>query len=279
MEAPPILTDRLALSRNRARSKALDPSAMFLHHHAADEVKQRLQLVNRTFTSPAVVTGFSELWADITPNLKIVADTDTLDLIPKSHDLVVHGMALHWANDPVGQLVQARRALYPDGLFLGILFGGETLKELRTCLGEAEAEITGGLSPRIAPMGEIRQLGSLLQRAGFALPVADSVTYSTSYETAYHLMRDLRAMGETNALAQRNRQPMRRAILELAAERYSLKTGTDGRISATFELIILTGWAPDPSQPKPLRPGSANSRLADALDTKEHKLGQPPKTN
>jgi hypothetical protein len=173
----------------------------------------------------------------------------------------------------VGQLVQCRRALQPDGLFMGLMFGGQTLHELRACLAEAEAEVTGGLSPRVLPMGEIRDLGALLQRAGFALPVADSFTKTVLYRDAFHLMADLRAMGEGNALMARLRRPTRRAVLARAAALYQDRfAGADGRIPATFEIIALTGWAPHDSQQKPLRPGSATARLAEALHAAERPL-------
>jgi SAM-dependent methyltransferase len=202
-----------------------------------------------------------------------VADEETLTLQQGAHDLVVHAMALHWANDPVGQLIQSRRALRPDGLFLGVLFGGQTLHELRSALATAEAEVTGGLSPRVAPMAEIRDLGALLQRAGFALPVADSLPLTVTYESPLHLMRDLRAMGEGNALGGRIRHLTKASLLRRAAEIYQEHHAQpDGRIVATFELIFLAGWAPDDSQPKPLRPGSAVARLADALGAQETKL-------
>lgn len=260
----PTLTDRAALTRHRARAKA---DALFLHEEVRAEVQERLAEVNRTFTAPAVVTGFPDLWRDWP---LVVPDADVLPLQPGAQDLVIHALSLHWANDPVGQLVQARHALRPDGLFMGFLFGGQTLHELRACLAQAEAEVTGGLSPRILPMGEIRDLGGLLQRAGFALPVADSFTKTVHYRDALHLMQDLRAMGEGNALADRLRRPTRRAVIARAAmlyaETYALP---DGRIPATFEVICLTGWAPDASQQKPLRPGSAAQRLADALKTRE----------
>ncbi|MEE9388233.1 MAG: SAM-dependent methyltransferase [Paracoccaceae bacterium] len=275
MTLPPDLTDRSALLRNRARAMAAP--AMFLQHEAVDEVKQRLEMVNRTFTSPAIVSGFPNYWADVIPGAHMCDDNDVLDLTPQAHDLVVHAMAMHWANDPVGQLVQARRALKPDGLFLGVMFGGQTLSELRLALAEAETAVTGGLSPRVAPMGEIRDLGALLQRAGFALPVADALTLSVSYATLPDLMRDLRAMGEANALAARNRRPLRRAVLEQTGEIYRRTFGVKGRLPATFELIVLTGWAPSDDQPQPLRPGSANTRLADALNTQELPLGEPGK--
>lgn len=260
---PPLLSDRPALARNRARATAL-----FLQEMARDEVQERLTEVNRTFTKPVVVTGFPQLW----PDFPCVEDAETLALEPRAHDLVIHALALHWANDPVGQLVQCRLAMQPDGWFIGLTFGGQTLQELRACLAEAEAEVTGGLSPRVLPMGEIRDLGALMQRAGFGLPVADAFTTTVRYRDAWALMRDLRAMGEGNALAARLRHPTRRAVLERAAEKYQALQGPDGRIPATFEIIVLTGWAPHESQQKPLRPGSAQARLADVLKSAELKL-------
>lgn len=262
------LTDRAALIR--ARHRARRTPADFLQEDAADDVQERLSAVNRTFTSPAVVTGHPEVWANVFPGAKIVEDADLLDLEPEGHDLVIHGLSMHWANDPVGQLVQCRRALQPDGLFIGVLFGGQTLAELRAALAEAEIALTGGLSPRILPMGEIRDLGALLQRAGFALPVADSVVRTVSYGTLPRLLRDLRDMGEGNALAARNRRFAPRRLFAEAERIYRDAFATDdGRLPATFELIGLTGWAPHPDQQQPLRPGSAMARLADALKTEE----------
>lgn len=264
------MTDVHALHSRRQRATE---DALFLHRAAADEIEDRLKTVNMPFTAPAIVTGFAKSWSDVVPNALMIADRETLDIGQAQHDLVVHAMCLHWANDPVGQLIQCRRALKPDGLFLSASFGGQTLHELRACLGQAEVEITGGLSPRIAPMGELRDLGGLLQRAGFALPVADAVPLTVSYADIWALMRDLRAMGETNALHSRLRQPTRRAVFDRAATLYRDNFATDeGRITATFELIFLTGWAPADHQPKPLRPGSAQQRLADALGTAETKL-------
>jgi SAM-dependent methyltransferase len=205
-----------------------------------------------------------------------VPDTETLDLAEGAHDLVVHALALHWADDPVGQLVQCRRALKPDGLFLGATIGGETLAPLRAALAQAETEIAGGLSPRVVPMGEIRDFGGLLQRAGFALPVADAQAFRASYANAFHLMVDLRAMGETNVLAARHRAVPPRRLFPRAAQLYSEAAGQeDGRVGATFEVIFLTGWAPGPDQPQPLRPGSATQRLADALGAEETPLPGP----
>jgi SAM-dependent methyltransferase len=270
MENSPTLTDHRALTRNRNRAL---PEALFLHDLVADEISERLKEVNRTFTKVAIVTGQPAFWQAKFPGAVVVEDAETLDLDQGAFDLVLHMMALHWANDPVGQLVQCRRALQPDGLLLASCLGGQTLHELRSALAEAEAVVAGGLSPRIAPMGEIRDLGALLQRAGFALPVADGTPLTVSYANAFHVMHDLRKMGENNALAHRPRGFTMRNILTEAATLYAEHfSNADGRVDATFEIITLTGWAPDDAQPKPLRPGSATARLADALGTKETPL-------
>ncbi|MCB2115854.1 MAG: methyltransferase domain-containing protein [Rhodobacteraceae bacterium] len=273
MTLPPQLTDRTALSRNRARAER-QGAELFLHEEAAAEIEERLSEVNKRFTAPAVVTGFPAPWQTILPGARIVEDRETLALDEGAHDLVIHALALHWANDPVGQLVQCRRALKPDGLFLGVFFGGRSLAELRAVLAETESRLTGGLSPRVLPMGEIRDLGALLQRAGFALPVADAVRKTVTYATLFHLVADLRAMGEGNALTARSRRQAPRALFPEAARLYAESYPSEGgRIAATVEMIFLTGWAPDESQQKPLRPGSAASRLADALGTRERPLG------
>ncbi|MDA7423438.1 methyltransferase domain-containing protein [Thalassococcus lentus] len=271
MSSAPELIDRQALAAHRAR--AAKSPALFLHEAARDEIQDRLSMVNRGFKSVAIVSPFAQIWHGMFDHAHIVSDDDVLDLQENSHDLVIHAMCLHWANDPVGQLIQCKRALRPDGLLLVACLGGQTLHELRSVLGQAEIETLGGLSPRVLPMAEIRDLGALLQRAGLALPVADSWPLKASYESALHLMRDLRAMGETNALAQRLRRTAPRSVMMRAASLYAQEFGSDdGRVSATFEIITLTGWAPDESQPKPLRPGSASARLADALNTNETPL-------
>ncbi|MDQ7775911.1 methyltransferase domain-containing protein [Paracoccus aminovorans] len=263
----PSLTDRAALDRNRTRAEALG-LVDFLHRITADEIQDRLSEVNRRFTAPAVVTGHADFWRAVLPEARIVADTPVLDLAPGAHDLVIHAMALHWAEDPVGQIAQSARALRPDGLFVAACPGGRSLHELREALTRAEAEVAGGLSPRVLPMAEIRDLGGLLSRAGLALPVADQITQTVSYRSLFHLARDLRAMGEGNALAGRLRRPTRRDVLLRAAQIYA-ETHPDPqdatRIRATFELVFLTGWAPDASQQQPLRPGSAKVPLAEAL--------------
>lgn len=264
----PSLVDRSALSLRRARAR-LD-KAGFLHDEAIFEIQERLVDVNRRFTSPAIVTGFPEYWRSLFPQARIVEDAETLDLAPQAHDLVIHAMSLHWSDDPVGQLVQARRALKPDGLFLAVSLGGETLQELRAALGQAEVEISGGLSPRVAPMGELRDMGGLIQRAGLSLPVADAVKKTVTYLSMFHLMHDLRDMGETNVLNTRHRAIPPRSLFARAAELYAENfPAEEKRIQSSFELVFLSGWAPHESQQKPLRPGSAGTRLADALNTTE----------
>jgi SAM-dependent methyltransferase len=265
------LTDRTALQRNRQRASR-NP-ALFLHETAIDEVKDRLSFVNKSFTDTSIVTGLPNPWQHAFPDAQMVEDAETLNLEPDSRDLILHAMSLHWADDPVGQLIQCRRALRPDGLFIAVFFGGQTLHQLRAVLAQAESDLRGGLSPRVLPMGDIRDLGALLQRAGFALPVADTLPLDVSYENLFALMRDLRAMGEANALDARPRNFTRRDVLLRAMELYAETFGTpDDRIPATFELITLTGWAPSSDQPQPLRPGSATTRLADALGTSETPL-------
>jgi SAM-dependent methyltransferase len=272
MTQPPPLTDREALARHRSRARRLagHDAAMFLHRFVLSDIHERLIEVNRTFTSPAVVTGFPPIWQKLVQNARFVPDDELLELEPGAHDLVIHAMGLHWANDPLGQLLQCRRALRPDGLFIAVLPGGRSLHELRASLAEAESRITGGLSPRVLPMGEIRDLGALMQRADFALPGADSLVQTVSYESFPALLTDLRASGETNALSGRHRLFLRRSVLAEAATLYARSFATpDGRLRATAELVFLTGWAPHDSQQKPLRPGSAQQRLADALGAAE----------
>ncbi len=272
-DSPPRLFDPDILALRRAR--AARTPADFLHEEAARDTAERISEVNRRFLRPAVIGPRPGIWTRALrdaglPEPVVAADEEVLPLAEGAHDLVVHGLALHWANDPVGQLVQCRRALAPDGLMIAALFGGSTLAELRAALAEAEAAVTGGISPRVAPMAEVRDAGSLLGRAGFAMPVADSTRLDVGYETAFHLMRDLRAMGETNAMVERLRRPTRREVFTRAAAIYAEEFArSDGRLRATFEIVVLTGWAPAPGQPQPLRPGSAQQRLADALGSVE----------
>lgn len=270
----PKIADRAALQRNRTRAIASGRDAFFLHDLAIDEVKERLELVNRRFTKMAIVTGFPSIWAPHFPNAFVVSDTELLELPTDAFDLVVHAMSLHWADDPIGQIVQCKRALQPDGLFMGCLFGGQTLNELRAALAESEVQFRSGMAPRVAPMAEIRDLGSLLQRAGLGLPVADSLVQRVTYENIRSLMHDLRNMGEGNALNSRSKIGLSREILARANEIYSdnFKVTKD-RIAATFEIIFLSGWSPHPDQQQPMRPGSASHSLAAVLDELKSKPG------
>ena len=269
-ETPRRLIDARALHLHRARARRTglaDP----LHRIARDEVQDRLAEINRRFTRIGIVTPWPEIWRDAFPEAHLTADSELLDL-PGDLDLVIHAMGLHWAEDPVGQIVQSARALRPDGLFLAVMLGGDTLTELRDVLTRAEIDATGGLSPRFLPMGEIRDLGGLPGRAGLALPVADHLALPASYRDLFHLCADLRAMGETNALTDRLRIPSRRDIFARAAADYAARhpdPADPARIIATFDMIFLTGWAPDPGQPKPLKPGSAKVPLAEALNPRK----------
>lgn len=196
----------------------------------------------------------------------VQADPEALPFESGQFDLIVSPLVLHWVNDLPGALVQIRRALKPDGLFLGALFGAGTLAELRDVLSEAEAEITGGLSPRLSPLPGLRDMASLLQRAGFALPVADRDTVTVRYRSAAKLFEDLKGMGERAAFARGVSRPLPRRVLFRAMELYQERYAEpDGRLRATFEIVHLSGWAPGPGQPQPLRPGSAKASLADAV--------------
>ena len=271
--------------------RASKAPAAFLLDRVALDFAERLSFVSRPFPraldlgTPGAqiaealqrperfVVRAAPLAESATHALSIVADEEALPFASESFDLVVSGLSLQWANDLPGALVQIRRALAPDGLFLAALVGGQSLTELRTALTSAEAELTGGASPRVAPFADVRDLGGLLQRAGFALPVTDSEPIIVRYASMFALMRDLRGMGATNALTERSRVPLRRAVLLRAAEIYAERfTDADGRVRATFDIVWLSGWAPHESQQKPLAPGSARMRLADALNVSERRL-------
>lgn len=284
----------LATRRDRADRCGFDAGGDFIHREVAELISDRLAEVTREFSDALIIGSGGGMhaksiagrvpavrqieWSGARARqagIDAVPFSDTLPVEPESHDLIISALELHWANDPVGQLIQMRRALRPDGLLVAAMFGGLTLIELRDSLSRAEVEITGGLSPRIAPMAEIRDLGGLLQRTGFAMPVADSERLHVTYPDAAALMRDLRSMGETNILTDRRRVGLTRSILARTSEIYAKEYPADGdRIRATFEIIFLTGWAPAPDQPVALRPGSAKIRLADALEVPEHTLGE-----
>ncbi|HMA16238.1 MAG: methyltransferase domain-containing protein [Bacteroidota bacterium] len=207
----------------------------------------------------------------------VAADAEALPFADRSFDLVLSVLDLHWVNDLPGALLQIARALKPDGLLLAAMVGGESLTELREALLRAELEVEGGVSPRVSPLADLRDLGGLLQRAGFALPVADLDSLTVTYPSPLALMRDLRGMGESGADRNRRRGLTRRETLLRAAALYQQAHGDAvGRIPARFDILYLTGWAPHASQPSPLRPGSARARLAEALDSREQPTGEKP---
>lgn len=261
----------------------------FLLQRAVEDLEERLAAVLRRFAvaadlgtplpvaAPVLLAKADSLlrMAEVPSGAAdLVGDLERLPLAPACLDLAASLLALHGVNDLPGALIQIRRALRPDGLFIGCLLGGRTLQELRQVLLEAEAETTGGVSPRIAPFADLRDLGSLLQRAGFALPVVDSEVVTVRYRDVFGLLRDLRAMGWGNALMARRRAGMRRDTLLRAAGLYAERfADADGRLRATFEIVWLSGWAPHESQQKPLRPGSAKARLAEALGVPEISAG------
>jgi SAM-dependent methyltransferase len=294
MAENPMIFDRALLRRRRRRAAALGP-ATFLLDRVAGDLAERLATVLRRFAlavdlgtpGEAVRNALTRLEsvgrivaADVMLDaargeIIVAADEEALPFGDATLDLVVSALALQFVNDLPGVLVQIRRALKPDGLFLAALLGGETLTELRQSFAEAESDIEGGVSPRVAPFADLRDLGALLQRAGFALPVTDVDRVTVRYDAVFGLMHDLRRMGATNALLARRRTPLKRATLQRMAEIYAQRfADDDGRLRATFEIIWLSGWAPHPDQQQPLKPGSAKARLADALGTREISTGE-----
>ncbi len=290
--APPRVFDR-ALVRRRLERACRGKPAAFLLERATEDLGERLDAVTRRFEDaldlgapgPLVARmlrarGVARVTVGAPIASAIVAggaragevvDEEALPYAPESFDLVVSALALQYVNDLPGALAQIRRVLKPDGLFLGCLVGGRSLNELRAAMTEAELELRGGASPRVAPFADVRDMGGLLQRAGFALPVADVDTLTLRYDHLLGLARDLRAMGATNALAARDRRPLTRAIVARAAAIYAERfSDPDGRVRATIDIIHVSGWAPHDSQPKPLRPGTAQRRLSDALGVVEH---------
>jgi SAM-dependent methyltransferase len=295
--AAPLVFDRF-LVRRRLERAVRSGYADFLLRRAIDDLDDRLGTVLRRFplaldvgTPTAALaewlaaSGRVDEVVRLAPaeeeraRMTVLGDVEALPFAPERFDLIVSLLALHSVNDLPGALIQIRRALKPDGLFLGALLGGATLHELRHAFTQAEAELEGGVSPRIAPFADVSDLGGLLQRAGFALPVADIEPVMVRYGDPLGLLRDLRAMGLTNALVARRKLPLRRATLLRALEIYAARfADADGRVRATFDIAWLSGWAPHESQQKPLAPGSAQVRLADALGVEEHKAGKAPRT-
>ncbi len=274
--AAPMLFDRALLRVRQSRASKLDP-AMFLLDRVADDMAERLQAVVRKFDHGADIGTVGETVRNaLTGRVGALAhvdlpdiESDGLALAPGSLDLVISALALQFVNDLPGVLAQIRRALKPDGLLLAAMIGGDTLTELRQSFAAAEAECEGGVSPRVAPFADLRDIGGLLQRAGFALPVTDVDRVVVRYDSAFALMQDLRRMGATNILFERRRTPTRRATLLRMAQIYSERfADPDGRIRATYDVIWLSGWAPHESQQKPLKPGSAKASLEEAVRRK-----------
>jgi SAM-dependent methyltransferase len=298
--APPILFDRALHRRRLDRAAARYAEADFLKARAAGDAVERLESIMRSFPvavdlgartgvfakllaqSPARERVGRLIEADLSAAMLgqrggVQLDEERLPFADESLDLVVSTLSLHWTNDLPGALVQIRRALKPDGLFIGALLGGTTLMELRQALLQAEAELSDGAGLRVSPFADVLDGAALLQRAGFALPVADLDRVTVRYGHALELIRDLRAMGETNVLADRSRRPLSRQVLARACDIYEETFAQpDGRLPATFDIITLTGWAPHPDQQQALRPGSAKMRLADALHVREQPAGDAP---
>jgi SAM-dependent methyltransferase len=286
MSSGPTIFDRKLLRMRQRRARALGPET-FLIERVADELGERLSSVLRQFEravdlgtpTDAVrrVLAASRKVAMIIGADSVATDEEALPFAEGSLDLVVSALSLQFVNDLPGTLIQIRRALKPDGLLLAALIGGDSLIELREAFAAAESEIEGGVSPRVAPFADVRELGALLQRAGFALPVVDADRLTVRYATVIALMRDLRRMGATNILSERRRAPLRRATLHRMMEIYVKRfADADGRLRATFEIAWLSGWAPHHSQQRPLKPGSATQRLADALGSQEISAGEKP---
>ena len=292
MAADHDIFDRALLVRRRNRVAAGAQSHEFLLARVADDLIERLGAVQRRFPVAVDLGAYHGLLGrrlrhvpgitmvvDVEPSWRLLeqcegsrvqANEEALPFRDQSLDLVTSGLALHLVNDLPGAFVQIRRALKPDGLFLAALLGGSTLSELRNALLAAEEELEGGASPRVAPFADVQDLGALLQRAGFALPVVDADTVTVTYPDALALMRELRAMGAANALKARRQGPLRRATLVRALALYQERFGApNGRVRATFEIITLTAWAPHESQQQPLQPGTAKVRLAQVLGTVE----------
>lgn len=277
--------DETLVMERRKRAFAKDPDGHFLMLRACEDLTERLQSVSRNFKAPVTLfcggnhaaQAIRSVHLETRPlMLEAIAtfggdaiatgQISNFGLNPSSYDLAVSLLAMQSVNDLTGFLIQSRLCLKPDGLFLGCLFGTGTLHELRTVLLETEAELYGGASPRVAPLADVRDMGGLLQRAGFALPVADHETHTVRYANMFALLKDLRAMGITNSLQARSRNPLSKAFWAKAAEIYAAKfADADGRICATFSIIWLSGWAPSEFQPKPLKPGSATVSLKDVL--------------
>lgn len=294
----PLIFDRRLLARRRARAATGFAAYSFLKQAAAKDIVLRLSAINRTFgrvldlgshdgllgralrADPSTADRVGDIIsADLSAGflsgpLAVACDEEALPFADASFDLVVSALSLHWVNDLPGCLIQIRRALRPDGLFIGVALGGRTLTELRQCLLAAEEEARGGASNRVSPFMDVIDAAGLVQRAGFAMPVGDGDTLTVRYADPLRLLADLKAMGETAAFASRDTPPLTRAVLRRTVEIYRDRfSDSDGRVRATFDFIAMSGWGPSPDQPKAKRPGSATVRLADALGVREIPAG------
>jgi len=300
MSVPDLFDRKLVTMRRDRAACGEDVGQDFVLVRVMEDLAERLAFINRTFADVAIVGAHhgvpGRILRQALPSARVVeldasqamlgrcdgptvlADEESLPLAEQSVDCIIAPLTLQFVNDLPGALWQIQHALKPDGLFLGAMTGGATLQELRQAMLEAEGALRDGVSPRVAPVVDVREVGGLLQRAGFALPVTDSDAFVVTYDTPLDLMRELKAMGASNALAARSRTPMTRGLLMAAAQAYAhiAPSEATGRIQATFEVITLTGWAPHPDQPRPLKPGSATHRLADALGTQERATGDKP---
>jgi malonyl-ACP O-methyltransferase BioC len=294
MVEPMIVFNRRTIRKHRARAAANLEKHDFLFKETSERLCDRLDDIKRTFPLALdlgcrtgqiarTIAGRGNIkklmQCDLAPemvaraetkgNPRLVVDEEALPFKNSAFDLIISNLTLHWVNDLPGTLLQARRTLKPDGLFLASILGGETLKELRTAMAEAEISEEGGLSPRISPMANIQDLAQLLQRAGFALPVVDTETITVMYTDIMSLMLDIRSMGESNAVIENRKGLMKKSTMAAAALNYSRNfTDNNGKMPATFQILTMTGWAPDASQQKPLKPGSASYSLIDALTGK-----------
>ena len=298
-DLPPRLFDRSLVARHRNRAAGRLADYNFLVRRAFDDICDRIESVTRDFERTAILGGGpgltdelaarpaggkagwvvqSDLASSVAQALDrpaLALDEEALPFAEESLDLVLAPWGLHWTNDLPGVLVQINRTLKPDGFFAGALLGGATLTELRQCLMTAESELTGGASARVSPYAGTFDMATLMQRAGFAMPVADIDRVTVRYDNVFALMADLQGMGESSALTDRPRKPAARALFLRTAELYAQRfADPDGRIRATFEIVHAAGWAPHPDQPRPKRPGSATHRLADALGVKEQSLDE-----
>ena len=288
MTTPPRIFDRQAYRARRTRA-ASGGSDLILIEDTAAQAALRISAINRRFargldlhsraTAFAGLQPLADTWVrtgNFSDSPSAITDDEWLPFADESFDLVTSILSLHAVNDLPGTLIQIRRLLKPDGLFMAAMFGGDTVKELRLAFAAAEETTLGGASPRVAPFADVRDVGGLLQRAGFALPVTDVERTVIRYRDLSRLFGDLRAIGETNVLADRRKEALSKRTLAALFQEYEARFGdSEKRLPATFEIVFLTGWAPHESQQKPLRPGSAKARLSDALGSIEHSAGEP----